>query len=154
MSMLPSIFAFVLPVVLFLTFWALCYKPLAGLVSVVKARAKSGSAWIEHSRVGKWAIGHSGPIGSYAPILIVVVVGGIAALGAGYLFIQLAEQITVTASVVYRVDQAVHTWFGHEHQTAMTVLFDTATAIGGGGVRNAAPPPSTAPRSSARQPSG
>jgi membrane-associated phospholipid phosphatase len=130
-SMLPSVFAFILPAVLFLTFWALCYKPLAGLVSVVKARVKSGSAWIEHSRVGKWAIGHSGPIGSYAPILLVVAVGSIAAVGAGYLFIQLSENITLAASAVYRVDQAIHTWFGHEHQPALTVLFDTATTIGG-----------------------
>jgi undecaprenyl-diphosphatase len=131
MSMPPSIFAFMLPVVLFLTFWALCYRPLAGFVSVVRARAKIGSAWLEHSRVGNWAIGHSGPIGSYAPILLVVVVGGIAAVGAGYLFIEIAEQITLTASIVYRVDQAIHTWFGHEHQAALTVLFETTTTIGG-----------------------
>lgn len=131
MSMPPSILAFMLPVVLFLTFWALCYKPLAGLVSMVKARAKSGSAWVEKSRIGKWAIGHSGLKGSYAPILLVVAAGSIAAVGAGYLFIQLAENITLTASAVYRVDQVIHTWFGHERQAAMTVLFDTATTIGG-----------------------
>jgi undecaprenyl-diphosphatase len=131
MSMLPSVFAFMVPVILFLTFWALCYKPLAGVISIVKASAKSGPAWIGRNRVGNWAIEHSGPIGSYGPILLVVTVGGIAAIGAGILFIQLAEQISLTASLVYRVDQAIHTWFGHEHQAAMTVLFDAATTIGG-----------------------
>ena len=126
----PSLLAFALPVVLFLTFWALCYMPLAGLVRVAKAGAKMGSAWIARSRVGKWAIGHSGPIGSYAPILLVMALGGIAAISAGYLFVELAEQVRRTTSAVYRADQAIHTWFGHERQPAMTVLLSTATTIG------------------------
>jgi membrane-associated phospholipid phosphatase len=120
-----------LPVVLFLGFWALCYMPLAGLVSVVKAGAKSGSAWVLRSRVGKWTIGHSGPIGSYAPILLVMAVGAIAAIGAGHLFVELAEQVRLTTSAVNRADQAIHTWFGHERQAAMTTLLNTATTIGG-----------------------
>ena len=126
-----SFLAFALPVVLFLTFWALCYVPLAGLVTLMKAGAKSGSAWVARSRVGKWAIEHSGPIGSYAPILLVLALGGIAAIGAGYLFVELAEQVRLTTSAVYRTDQAIHTWFGHERQPAMTVLLSTATTIGG-----------------------
>jgi membrane-associated phospholipid phosphatase len=132
MTVPPSVLALTVPVMLFLTFWALCYKPLAGLVGMAKAGAKSGSAWIDRSRVGNWAIGHSGPIGSYAPILLVIVVGVVAAIGAGILFMELAEQVTLTASAVDRVDQAIHTWFGHERQAAMTVLFRTATNIGGG----------------------
>jgi undecaprenyl-diphosphatase len=131
MSTLPSSFAFLVPVVLFLTFWAFCYMPIAGLVRVVKAGAKSGSAEVVGSRVGKWAIGHSGPVGSYAPILLVMAVGGIAAIGAGYLFMELAEQVRLTTSVVYRVDQVIHTWFGHERQADMTTLLSTATSIGG-----------------------
>jgi len=127
----PSFLAFALPVVLFLTFWALCYMPLAGVVRVVKAGAKSGAAWVARSRVGKWAIGHSGPVGSYAPILLVMVLGGIAAMGAGYLFVELAEQVRRTTSAVYRIDQVIHAWFGHERQPAMTVLLRTVTTIGG-----------------------
>jgi undecaprenyl-diphosphatase len=127
----PSLLAFALPVVLFLILWALCYMPLAGLVSVAKAAAKRGSAWITRSRVGKWAIGHSGPIHSYAPILLVMALGGLAAIGAGYLFVELAEQVRLSTSAVYRTDQAIHTWFGHERQPAMTVLLSTATTIGG-----------------------
>jgi undecaprenyl-diphosphatase len=124
-------FALLVPVVLFLTFWALCYWPLAGVVSVIKAGLKRGSARLVRSRVGKWTIGGSGPIGSYASIFLVMVVGAIAAVGAGYLFVLLAEQFRLTTSVVYLADQAVHTWFGHERQPAMTVLLQTATTMGG-----------------------
>ncbi len=127
----PALFPIAVPVVLFVVFWALCFLPLAGVVRVGKAGAKGGSAWILRSRVGQWSIGRSGPIGSYVPILVVMVVGGIAALGAGYLFVELAEQVRLTTSVVYRADQVIHTWFGQERQAGMTVLFNTATAIGG-----------------------
>jgi undecaprenyl-diphosphatase len=130
-SPLPSSLVFLGPVLLFLTFWALCYGPLAGFVAMVKLGAKSGSAWLEHGRVGKWTIGHSGPIGSYAPILLVMAVGGIAAIGAGYLFVELAEQVQLTTSAVNSADQAIHTWFGHERQAAMTALLSSATTIGG-----------------------
>lgn len=128
---MPRVFAFALPVVLFLTFWALCYWPLAGLINVAKATAKSGSAWFARSRVGKWTIGHSGPLGSYAPILLVIVLGGITAIFAGYLFGELVEQVRRSTSALYRADQAIHTWFGHERQPAMTVLFWTVTTLGG-----------------------
>ncbi len=127
----PSSLAVALPVVLFLTFWALCYMPLAGLVNLVKTGAKSGAAWFANGRVGKWVIGHSGRIGSYAPMFLVMIFGGMAAMGAGYLFVELAEQVRLTTSAVNSADQAIHTWFGHERQPAMTVLFSTATAIGG-----------------------
>jgi phosphatidylglycerophosphatase B len=126
----PSFLAFALPVVLFLTFWALCSMPLAGLLGAAKAGAKSASAWVARSRAGKWAIGHSGPIGSYAPILLVMATGGIAAIGAGYLFVELTEQIRLTTSAVNGADQAIRTWFGHEREPAMTVLLTTATTIG------------------------
>jgi membrane-associated phospholipid phosphatase len=127
----PSLLAFAGLVVLFVTFWALCYMPLAGVIFVVKAGAKSGSAWVARSRLGKWAISHSGPVGSYAPILLVMALGGLLALGAGFLFVDLAEQFRLTTSAVYRADQAIHTWFGHERQAAVTVLLMTATTLGG-----------------------
>jgi undecaprenyl-diphosphatase len=130
-SMPPSSLAVALPVVLFLTFWALCYVPLAGFVSLVKTGAKSGAAWFANGRVGRWIIGHSGPIGSYAPIFLVMIFGGIAAIGAGYLFVEIAEQVRLTTSAVNNADQSIHNWFGNEREPAMTVLFNTATAIGG-----------------------
>jgi membrane-associated phospholipid phosphatase len=130
-SMSPSFLALALPVALFLTFWAVCYAPLAGVVKVAKASVKSGSARVARSRAGKWAIRHSGPISSYAPILLVLVVGGMTAICAGYVFVELVEQVRRTTSGLYRADQAIHTWFGHERQPAMTILFWTATIIGG-----------------------
>jgi membrane-associated phospholipid phosphatase len=128
---LPFVSAFMVPVILFLAFWALFYLPLAGLIRVVVTAAKRGSAWVVRSRVGKWAVEHFGPIGPYAPIVLVLVLGGIAAISAGYLFEELAEAVGLTTSAVYRVDQSIHNWFGHERQPAMTVLLDTATNIGG-----------------------
>jgi undecaprenyl-diphosphatase len=128
--MLPSFLAFALPVVLLLIFWALCYTPLASFARAVTTGLKSGSAWIARSRIGQWAVRHSGPIGPYASILLVVAFGAIAAIGAGYLFGELAEQVRLTTSAVYRVDQAIHTWFAHGHQPAMIVLLRSATTIG------------------------
>lgn len=127
-STLPAI---ALPVGLFLTFWALCRWPLARLVSVVKANAKRGSAWAGSSRPGKWSIGHSGPIGSYAPILLVMVLGAIAAVGAGFLFVELVEQFQLTTSVVYHADQAIEAWFGHKRQPVMTAFLGATTSVGG-----------------------
>lgn len=131
MPMPASVPAITTPIILFLTLWALSYWVFAGLVRVVEMAAKLGAAWVVRSRIGKWAVGHSGPVGSYAPIILVFVLGCTAAIGAGYLFVELAEATRLTTSAVYRVDQAVYTWFGHERQTPMTILFDTATNIGG-----------------------
>jgi undecaprenyl-diphosphatase len=124
-----SLPAFALPVGLFLLFWAVCYSPLAGLVHVAKTGAKRASAWIMSSTVGKRSFGHFGPIGSYAPILLVLILGGIATLCAGYLFVVLVEQFQLNTSVVYHADQAIQTWFGHERQPAMTVLLSGATNL-------------------------
>jgi len=129
--LLPSVLVFMVPVVLFLTLWALCFVPIAGLVGMVKVGAKHRSARVASSRVGKWAAGHSGRIGAYAPMLLVMAVGGIAAIGAAYLFVELAEQVRLTTSLVSGVDRVIHTWFGHERQAAMTTLLSTATSIGG-----------------------
>jgi undecaprenyl-diphosphatase len=126
-----SVLAFAAPVILFLAFWALCYWPLASFNRVVEASAKRGSARLLSSRAGIWAARHAGPFGPYAPMVLVLVLGGAAAVGAGYLFVELAEQARLTTSIVYRVDQAVHTWFGHMRQPAVTVLLGTATNIGG-----------------------
>jgi membrane-associated phospholipid phosphatase len=129
-SMPPSFPAFALPVGLFLLFWLLCYFPLAGLVRLAKTSAKRASAWIEGSKVGKWSFGHSGPIGSYAPILFVLILGSIATLCAGYLFVELVEEFRLSTSLVYHADQTIHTWFGHERQPALTALLRGATNLG------------------------
>ena len=133
MTVSPALFAFGVPVVLFAIFWTLCYGPLAGVVRVAKLGGKFGGAALARSSFGKWAIARAGSWASYAPILLVVLLGGLAAFGAGSLFVDLAEQFRLTTSRVYRYDQAIHTWVGHERANAVTTLFSTATAIGGSG---------------------
>jgi undecaprenyl-diphosphatase len=130
-SLSPAVVAFSAPVVLFLALWALCYSPLARLISVVEVGAIRGSAWFLRSRLGQWAARHSGPIGPYAPLVLVLVLGGLAATGAGYLFVELAEEVRVTTSAVYRLDQATHAWFEHAREPTRTVLFGAATSLGG-----------------------
>lgn len=126
-SALPAI---ALPIGLFLVFWALCYIPLAGVVRVMKTQAKSGSARIAKSRMGKWTLFHSGPLGSYAPILLVMALGALATITAGFLFVELAEQVRLNTSLVYRADQVIHTWFGQDRRPAMIVLLSAATSLG------------------------
>ena len=130
-STFPAALAVAVPAILFLALWALCYRPLAGFVGIMKAGARSGSAWVIRSRVGQWAIGHSGPLGSYAPILLVIALGGIAAIGAGLLFVQLAEAVRLTTSSVNQFDQAINAWFQHERQPAETALLIAVTTVGG-----------------------
>jgi membrane-associated phospholipid phosphatase len=130
-TLLPPALVYTAPVILFLIFWALCYWPLAGFIYVMKAGAKKGATWFVGSRAGKWTIGHSGPIGSYAPLLAVLVLGGIATIGAGYLFEYLSRQLRLSTSTVYYVDQFMHAWFEHVRQPAATTLFSTATNLGG-----------------------
>jgi membrane-associated phospholipid phosphatase len=130
-SIPPSVLALAAPVILFLAFWALCHWPLASFNRVVEASAKHVSARLLSSRAGIWAARHAGPFGPYAPMVLVLVLGGAAAIGAGYLFVELAEEARLTTSIVYRVDQAVQGWFGHMRQPAVTVLLRAATNIGG-----------------------
>jgi membrane-associated phospholipid phosphatase len=129
-SIPPSV-AFAAPVVLFLALWALCYWPLASFNRVVEASAKHVSARLLGSRAGIWAARHAGPFGPYAPMVLLLALGGAAAIGAGYLFVELAEAARLTTSIVYRLDQAVQGWFGHMRHPAVTVLLRAATNIGG-----------------------
>ncbi len=128
---LPAAAAFSVPAVLFLACWALCYWPLAHLIRVIEAAATRGSAWFLRSRAGTWAARHAGPLGPYAPMILVLVLGGLTATGAGYLFVELAEEVGLTTSAVYRLDQAAHAWFGQVRQPAMTILLGAATNVGG-----------------------
>ncbi len=130
-SMAPSVVAFSAPAVLFLACWAFCHWPLAHLIHVAEAAASRGSAMFLRSRAGRWAARHAGPLGPFAPMILVLVLGGLTATGAGYLFVELAEQVGLTTSAVHRLDQATHAWFGHARQPAMTILLGAATSVGG-----------------------
>lgn len=127
----PAVLAIVAPVLLLLFFWALCYWPLASLIRAMEAGARRVSARFLGSRAGKWAARHAGPFGQYAPMVLLLVGGGAAAIGAGYLLVELAEETRLTTSLVYRIDQEVHAWFGQVRQPVVTVLLGTATTLGG-----------------------
>lgn len=124
---IPMVFAWMLPVLLFLVLWALCATPLEGVVKLGKFGAKSWSAWLARSRVGKWL---SRRTGHYAPILLVLVAGGIAVICAGFLFIALSEQISLTTSVAYRADQLAHEWVSLHRSAGLTSVFGSATNLG------------------------
>jgi membrane-associated phospholipid phosphatase len=128
-----NLLAFALPLVLFLVLWMVFYYPLAGAAIGAKALVKLGSARLARTRLARWATGYSGWSGlrSYAPILLVLGLGGIAALGAGYLFLELALHFRLTTSPIYRVDQAAQAWFQHLRSPGLTALFRTMTLIGG-----------------------
>jgi len=116
---------------LFLVLWGLCLVPLAHLVQVVQAGGRRGAAWLLRSGVGRWAAAHPGPLGAYGPALLLLGAGGLAALAAGHLFVELAEQLRLTTSATWRVDRAVHAWVGEGRRPALTLLLRAATWAGG-----------------------
>jgi undecaprenyl-diphosphatase len=125
------LFAPMLPVVLFLTIWLLCWLPFEHMVKGGKVQTKRVSAWFARRRFVKWVLKHSGSPGKYGPVVLLMALGAGAAVAAGFLFVFLAEQIERTTSAVSRSDQAIHAWFGLHHQPGLTTLFTTATNIGG-----------------------
>jgi undecaprenyl-diphosphatase len=116
---------------LFLVLWGLCLVPLAHLVQVVQAGGRRGAAWILRSGVGRWAAAHPGPLGASAPALLLLGAGGLAALAAGEIFVELAEQLRLSASVTWRFDRAVHAWVGDGRRPALNLLLGAATWAGG-----------------------
>ena len=121
------------PIVLFLVIWALLYKPLRTVAGGGKSLAKVTATRVMQSRVGKWAFRESvwGGLRPYAPMILVVAIGGLAALGAGFGFVELALRFRLTTSAVYRLDQLAESWFQQARQPGWTVLFKTFAAIGG-----------------------
>ena len=131
MTISSPFFAPMLPVVLFLTIWLLCWLPFKRLVKGGKVETKRVSAWFARRRIVKFILGHSGSPGKYGPVLLLMVLGAVAAVAAGFLFVMLAEQVERSTSWVSRADLGVHTWFLNERRPGLTTLFTTATDIGG-----------------------
>jgi undecaprenyl-diphosphatase len=117
--------------VLFLFLWALCHWPLAHLIRAVQAGGRRAATRFLGSRAGRWAASHAGPFGVWAPMALVLVIGGLAAIGAGTLFVELAEEVRRTSSVVVRADLAIHARLGQGRQPALTMLLGAATLVGG-----------------------
>jgi undecaprenyl-diphosphatase len=128
-----NLLAFTLPLDLFLVLWMAFYYPLAGAALGVKAVAKLSAVRVARTDLARWAAGYSGLSGvrSYAPVLLVLLLGGLAALGAGYLFLNLALHFRLPTSAIYRADQAVEAWFQHQRSPGLTLLLGTITLIGG-----------------------
>ena len=98
---------------------------------MVQAGGRRGAAWLLRGRVGRWAAAHPGPLGAYGPALLLLGAGGLAALAAGDLFVELAEQLRLSTSAAWRVDRAVHAWVGEGRRPALTLLLRAATWAGG-----------------------
>lgn len=131
MTLPPTLIAVGIPVILFFIFWALGYWLGGGVGRTLQGGVKRLSAWLGKSRLRHWKIGSGGPIGSYVPMFLVLLAGVIAALGAAFVFVSLAEQLRLETSVVNVADQAIRTWFGLERVPPVTFLFIAATTIGG-----------------------
>ena len=132
-SDLASLLAVVLPAAFFLALWAALYFAFAELEIGWKAMAQRASARVVRGWLAKWALAHPRWQGgrSYAPLFLVLALGGIAAFAAGEAFVEIAEHFRLTTSSVYRVDHAVNTTFQNLRHPGFTALLDAATIAGG-----------------------
>jgi undecaprenyl-diphosphatase len=122
-----------LPIALFLILWVLLYLPLGTVARAARSLTRAGAARALQSRFGKWAVKQSVRDGlrPYAPVLLLVAIGAVAAFVAGFGFVELSERLRLTASAVYRLDQFVESWFQHARQPGWTILFSACAAVGG-----------------------
>jgi undecaprenyl-diphosphatase len=127
-----SLLAAALPAVFFLAVWAALYFAFDGLESGLEAMARRASARVVRRWLAKWAVAHPRWQGlrSYAPILLVLVLGGIAAFVAGEAFVEIAEHLRLATSSVNRADHALNAAFQNLRHPGFTTLFDAATIAG------------------------
>lgn len=124
---------FLLPILIFLTLWGLFYLPLAGVGRLGLGVGRMALTWVGKTRLGKWAGRRPGWHGvrRYAPEIVLVLAGVAASFVAAELFVDVAERIGRSTSVVYRLDRTVHDWFVRERQSGVTTLLKTITFFGG-----------------------
>jgi undecaprenyl-diphosphatase len=127
-----SLLAAALPVAFFLAVWAALYFAFDGLETRLEAMARRASAKVVRGWLAKWALAHPRWQGlrSYAPIFLVLALGGIAAFAAGEAFVELAEHFRLTTSSVYRADHAVNAALQNLRSPGFTTLLDAATIAG------------------------
>jgi undecaprenyl-diphosphatase len=128
-----SLLAVVLPGAFFLALWAALYFASTGLESEFRAMAQRASARVVRGWLAQWALAHPRwrGLGSHAPLLLVLALGGIAAFAAGEAFVEIAEHFRLTTSSVYRLDHAVNAMFQDRRHPGFTALLDGATIAGG-----------------------
>jgi undecaprenyl-diphosphatase len=126
--------AWAIPVILFLTLWILFYLPLAGIASLAKGTARTASTWVAKSPLGRWGAARRGWHGvrPWAPLIVILLLGAIAATAAAHLFVELAQRFPVSTSRVYLADRAAHEWFLGERQSGITSMLRFITFFGGG----------------------
>ncbi|MBV8201540.1 MAG: phosphatase PAP2 family protein [Acidobacteria bacterium] len=92
-----------------------------------RASTKVVRAWL-----ARWAAAHPRWQGArpYAPLLLVLGSGGIAAFVAGEAFVEIAERFRLTTSLVYRADRAVNAAVAGARVPGLTALLDAATLAG------------------------
>jgi membrane-associated phospholipid phosphatase len=124
---------FAIPVVIFLSLWALFYLPLAGLGILTKGAARKVTNWLAASRLGKMATGHRHWHGlrAYFPLIVVLLLGAATAIVAAHLFVEVAHRIGNSTSLVYRADRLVHDWFVEQRRAGVTSVLRTITFFGG-----------------------
>ncbi len=124
---------FVLPVIIFLTLWGLFYLPLAGVAKLGRGVGGRLLNLAGRTRLGQWTTGRPGWHGlrSYAPLIVLLLLGAIAAAVAAELFVDLAERFGQSTSLVYRADRTVHDWFVRERSAPLTSTLKAVTFFGG-----------------------
>jgi undecaprenyl-diphosphatase len=125
--------AFALPVVIVLALWAALYFAFSAVESGIKATVQRASARVIRTRLASWAVAHPRWSGlrSYAPLVLVLVLGGMAAFAAGGVFVEIAEHLRLNTSTVYHADHAVNAWFQNERHPGFTTLLGAITVAGG-----------------------
>ena len=124
---------FLLPGILFLFFWVLFYYGFPGLWRGAKFGAQQASVLIVRSGLKKWSDANPklSVVLLYLPMILILILGGIAAFAAGKLFGDIGQSFRLTDSGVFHIDQVVNMWFRTERFHGLTILFIAVTDIGG-----------------------
>ena len=122
-------FAVVAPVAVFLVLWTLFYFTFWALGRWLRGAAQLVSKHVVN--VGIIKRGLANPrwirLHPYVPIMLVLLMGAVAAVFAGMAFVYLAEQFNLTTSSVYYDDQIINKWFEAERMPGFTTLLHAVT---------------------------
>lgn len=129
----PDLVVYSFPLLLFLALWAALWLPLARIALGLKALTKIAAARIGNIKAVQRAMGHARWKGlrAYGPMLAVIFLGGVLAIVAGFLFITLARELSLSSSAVYRIDRGVRAWFLEARQPGTTAVLRSVTFFGG-----------------------